>query len=494
MKNKKTRRLTALLAALALLATALTGCSAADVGYMTLYYEIAKIKTFTFSGDTSIEISPDNGYFANEGLKINLAVSGAVSLKTEDLYLDLSVKYGVNEPKTPHEFNLTIADGMLYMPVQDCFEAYAFSSRFTDGYSDKMCGDIKAALEKELPGQEYVVVDISERLREISGVDAGLPELEADGKGDKTRDLFMNSLFKMFSDFDSGITKKTADGFSIEMTTASAMGLCDDLIKYIGTNKKTIFKETLGLLKGLEKIYKDDEGIVEIVQDAAAYMQDNEQGCYELVDSLIESYDDISATAKGYLVPMFEGSYVKNTLSKKGKIYSTSFDFLLIHLGEKLLSYKGKFDFTNEAVNKKAIDAKDPADFDDVMAAAEKADKKVNHAKEVVVSWDNGSSWTDMDITRVEGYDYEYPDRIIDNGTMYLPMRLICEWFGEDVTWDAAAKKAYIERGSQKIDMTGRIENSRTFVKIRDFEKLGYLVDYQYDSYQKVHTVTIKKN
>jgi len=73
-------------------------------------------------------------------------------------------------------------------------------------------------------------------------------------------------------------------------------------------------------------------------------------------------------------------------------------------------------------------------------------------------------------------YDFHNID-----GSMYLPMRRICERFGEVVDWDAVNGKAYVVRGEEKIDMTGVIIGDKTFIKIRDFEKLGYLVDYQVD-------------
>ena len=43
------------------------------------------------------------------------------------------------------------------------------------------------------------------------------------------------------------------------------------------------------------------------------------------------------------------------------------------------------------------------------------------------------------------------------------------------------------------IDMTGKIIDSRTYIKIRDFEKLGYEVSYNYDQDWGKHSVSIKK-
>jgi hypothetical protein len=66
---------------------------------------------------------------------------------------------------------------------------------------------------------------------------------------------------------------------------------------------------------------------------------------------------------------------------------------------------------------------------------------------------------------------------IIDNYT-YLPLRQIASTFNEEVEWDAAESRAYVNRSGLKIDMTGTLINNRTFIKIRDFEKLGYKISW----------------
>lgn len=64
------------------------------------------------------------------------------------------------------------------------------------------------------------------------------------------------------------------------------------------------------------------------------------------------------------------------------------------------------------------------------------------------------------------------------SGSTYLPMRQIAEAFGEQVNWDSAAQKAYVERDRQKVYVTGKVIQGKTYIKIRDFEKLGYKVNW----------------
>jgi len=64
---------------------------------------------------------------------------------------------------------------------------------------------------------------------------------------------------------------------------------------------------------------------------------------------------------------------------------------------------------------------------------------------------------------------------LVDNYT-YLPLRLIGESLGEKIGWDQALYQAYAEQNGQRIYMTSKYFNNRAFIKIRDFERLGYTV------------------
>lgn len=72
-------------------------------------------------------------------------------------------------------------------------------------------------------------------------------------------------------------------------------------------------------------------------------------------------------------------------------------------------------------------------------------------------------------------------------GRTYLPLRMVGESLGETVGWDASAHQAYVLQNGQRINMTGIIVNSRTYIKMRDFEKLGFTVGW--NDYTRMVTV-----
>ena len=122
----------------------------------------------------------------------------------------------------------------------------------------------------------------------------------------------------------------------------------------------------------------------------------------------------------------------------------------------------------------------------------EKTENKINPAQTMQLSWYADVYDLDVDITRKSGKtDWNtQPYTIIEN-RVYLPLRYIGETFGEEVYWDNDARKAYVMRGNEKIDMTGVIVESRTMVKVRDFEKLGYKITYSLDG--DISTAVIEK-
>ena len=73
---------------------------------------------------------------------------------------------------------------------------------------------------------------------------------------------------------------------------------------------------------------------------------------------------------------------------------------------------------------------------------------------------------------------------IID-GSVYLPLRQLMENAGYEVSWDGEARKAYVTVDGKKTEMTGIIINDRTYVKVRDFEKLGATVEYNEEFYRE---------
>jgi hypothetical protein len=385
-----------------------------------------------------------------------------------------------------------MADDALYMPAKDLIDLITIGLKLEGEFSDKMVANFKAALQKELSGKDYLLLTDCHGILNKFGI-IGMSINGLSNKSAETSSIMKDSFTKMLSGLDSGMIKKATEGYTFEITPDNTLEFADRLVVHISKNKKTIFNETVKLLKALGKLYSEDETTQMIIEEALDWVENYEQEFYDAIDFITESYGDLSDYDKDYFKLMLKGSYLKHTISKSGGAYTDNFDCLINYEGEKLLSFKGKSKVTPQAVIKKEIDAKNAIGMGALEELLDKITKKVNPVQEMTITWDNGSDYVWMSIEFISGYDWDSADSNIENGTMYLPMRQICEWFGEEVFWDKKERKAYVIRGEDKIEMTGKIVNDRTLVKIRDFEKLGYTVDYEYDKAWKEHMVTIKR-
>lgn len=61
----------------------------------------------------------------------------------------------------------------------------------------------------------------------------------------------------------------------------------------------------------------------------------------------------------------------------------------------------------------------------------------------------------------------------------YFPMQLIAEKFDEDMDWDGMLQRSYVQREGKRIYMSTIKVGDTPYVKIRDFEILGYKIEYQ---------------
>ncbi|PKM93921.1 MAG: hypothetical protein CVU84_13510 [Firmicutes bacterium HGW-Firmicutes-1] len=88
------------------------------------------------------------------------------------------------------------------------------------------------------------------------------------------------------------------------------------------------------------------------------------------------------------------------------------------------------------------------------------------------------------------GFSEEIEVIMIDDYS-YLPLRKVVEMFGEKIEWDNINKVAYIVRGDVKIKVDNVIvKNSTSYIKTREFEKLGYTVGW--DGVTKTINITKK--
>lgn len=109
-------------------------------------------------------------------------------------------------------------------------------------------------------------------------------------------------------------------------------------------------------------------------------------------------------------------------------------------------------------------------------------DAKHNPVKRVEIDWVNTDISNDGFLCGISSFHQSgklasaVSDIYLIENRIYLPLRKICERSGLEVSWDGS--KAHVIVNGTNVEMDGKIINDRTFVKVRDFEKLGVKVDY----------------
>lgn len=475
------KRKISLLIAVLMLFSVLTGCSVNELGYLNLSGEINNLKQYGFKTSTQVEISKMiTGGEKNS--KIDLEISGDANI--EDLnamYLNMDIKVKVDGKGNIDPVKLIIADNTIYVSKNAITEILRLQEEFgEDEYSP-------LAVEKllqELKDTDYIVIS------EMDDVYGSVSYKEDYTVLVESAKEYLKSAFK---GFDSKLITKTSSGYTVELTAESAVTFAERLVKYISENKKLVFDETM---KYLEKIYaaieiKGIEGSVEAAEVMAEF-----EGMRESFYSAIDTASAYMETGgQKDIIEMLDRSYIKNELYKKGSVYGQNIEGELVFDSIIAGNIKSKSEMTAKTVKKNPVAGK-TITVEELENLYNVLENKYNPVETIEISW---YSWyepgdkADVSMYRADGkYVWDYQPYVIIEDRVYLPLRYIGETFGEDVQWDDASKKAYVVRGSEKIDMTGVLVDGKTMVKVRDFEKLGYKIDFVQD--EDWSMATIEKN
>jgi regulator of sigma D len=295
-------------------------------------------------------------------------------------------------------------------------------------------------------------------------------------------------LMRAFKGFDSKLVTKTTKGYAMELNSENALTFVKNLFVYLSDNKALVFDETV---KYVEEFYSNVEleGMTEEdKQEMFTELKGSRQEFYDFVDEAVVVLE--SGELDSYF-DLVKGSKIKEEVYKVGNTYSEIAEALVVFEDTNMGSIVSKTSITPKTVEKVAITG-NVISIEEVEAMYDEVENRINPILKMDLEWYLEDTEAMVTSTRLEGNtDFDFQPYIIMDGRIYLPLRYICESFGEEVSWDDSTKTAYIIRGEEKINMTGIIVDSKTMIKVRDFEKLGYKVGYQ--QVDDLSTATIEK-
>ena len=304
--------------------------------------------------------------------------------------------------------------------------------------------------------------------------------------------ITLDFVKNLFAGYSTGLVSETETGYKIEADEGDLLQLLESFADYMTSNYDVLIDASTKLYEDIAELAKK-EGKDEL----AAFI---DQMLVAFEDAVIEA-DAASAALGAEPVDLFtpeqleeakrilKGTKFVSTLDIKDGGYVTSEKLDLIMQDIILATVESVSDITPaESIALTDLSGKNVVGVSELVMNAYAAATYAEYStiEEMRITW-NGTDGTApvYGTLYMDESENEYALGLYDfhniDGSMYLPMRRICERFGETVDWDAVNGKAYVVRGEEKIDMTGRIIGDRTFIKIRDFEKLGYFVDYKVD-------------
>lgn len=475
---KKTKRIISALLVALLLITVLTGCGVNDLGYLKLSNEISNLAEYNFENELTIELSEE---LTGEDFKVDVKLNGTANLENLDsMYMDLDASIAINDIKIESPINFKIVDNKLYAPktaLAALLEVISIASEM-DEYSDY---DVQKKIIEELYNNDL------EEVEYILLMDLGTV-YSNDVTYKEISDVATNYMTKAFDGFDSKLIKKISNGYSIELNSDGILDFAENLLDYVYKNKEIVFDETI---KYLERIY-DVIDIAEVTEeDKTAFIEEIKAVRQDFYDSINVALFYIRSEEVKDTLDVIKGSKMKNDIYKEGKSYIQTSDIEIVINEIKMGKLMSNTKITPADVETIKLTG-NIMDIEEVNELYNEVEDRINPVSKMELMWFAEDTEVQIYKTRLyENIDWDFQPYTIIDGRIYLPLRYICESFGEEVEWDGVSRKAYIVRGTEKIDMTGTIIDSKTMVKVRDFEKLGYKIGYeQVDGYS---TATIEK-
>lgn len=477
MKKSNCLKAIAVLLVLAL-SLGLTGCGQAELGYIGLYKEMMNQNLFEATGSMSIQINDLPQSWRDGAGKDQLA-------KLEKVLADYSltytskvdypnnlaeVKFFIKEQTTGTEreiLSVTMKDDVCYIRIK---EAVEFAKSFNDE-------DLNKQLDELFGDAEYLSLS-NDELKQLSTVTPNAVTVQQTLDLNKQKefallwiDLLNNLATKTYDKYDSGLFEKNGNKYVLTIEAA-------DLQPFV----KTFATYTINNIEKLGPCLKTF--ISNLTEDQMARLGMNADMKLQALLGIDTMVAEVTTNRDKYLTNIntidaateefnkFQGSKLISTLEKSGTNNYQADTTLQIKYADPNKeggaldvalvaeeSYRPCAGFTVET----------PAAG--VLTMTELTEKMPTR---ISVNIDTGmyikQQGLDTKINKIEV-------KMIDDYT-YLPLRRLAEDLGETVGWDQDQEKAYVERNGERVYMTGLLINDLTFVKLRDFEKLGYTVEW----------------
>lgn len=488
-------------------AASLSGCSEAELGYLKMSSDIMnqmpQSKTvgqvqmdvdFDLLGGYVSDAYGERGIFA-EPLAIE-QMSGKKSatfdytlqadMEQMKLYLDLEMK---QEGRTYDmgDIYYSVTEG-VYISTQTVYGLYEASQILAEGYngyfySDAFAKDLKAAVSKN----QYVQVLSAEELAESAAMGGAF------GMDDAVVSLCKDA----FDGLSSGLVKEVSGGYQIQATGRDAAQLVINTLDHVVRNTDRVLNAIENYMVATAQAEGATSEDVADIREGFAGMKASKAELAGAINEFNGAVKD--AVADKNVGAVLDGFAFDSTMKKVGSGYSTTNVYTVTYRGGQALKIVAQ-----DTMQKASFTAKCPANsgtFTDLSARVAAVHEGYNPIQGVVMEWGWEATQTEARLTVERAQeapfgltgDSQDTSMVLQDNRAYLPLRAIVEALGENVTWNQEQRTAYVAVNGKNIPMKGLIKNDRSYVGVRDFEKLGYTVTYTPNNARSLKEAAIMK-
>ncbi|HWQ74855.1 MAG TPA: copper amine oxidase N-terminal domain-containing protein, partial [Syntrophomonas sp.] len=468
-----------------LLSFGLAGCNQTEKDFYNATTEVMDYKCYTMNGSMKIDLKQvpasatgnmDPFVFnilskmlSNLSLEYTQKVDYNKNLYQADIFLKES-----STKATKLLLSLRLADNILYVQGQGLFDLLPEFGGDLDYWSQTFGESKWVSMTEE---------DCREAL-ELQDYPGSLFDLNRQAQNNlMIQDLFDRFITDVLTDYQTGCVKKSGNKYVLTLTAADACRVVHSLCVYGLENSDKVdqfLNDALNNLTSeqLQALGMDEDMRAEAVSSLNEAMVDLASNKNDYLTDLEESQADWEEAAAP-----FQGSKLVYTFEKSGaKTFNDSMVLNLKTNDSESADENLDMTFTVQTATqvKSSVDVAVPPTGQVVSL------KELAATRPTCIDIDVDNNYYTLE----KGLGTKYGDleiKIIDD-SVYLPLRQVAEALDEKVVWDQQTGNIYIEKDSQQIPMTGIIEDGATFVKARDFEKLGYEVYWN----EYLRTVTIQ--
>lgn len=462
----------------------LSGCSQAENNFIDLMNESSSMKVFESQETASLKLNKLPSDLTEDNTVAAAAIQSMLSRYAIKSNVKMDANKQVSEGKivlvdtnsgAEKEFLSYVAsEGTIYVKVDDLV---ALANTIDNQ-------ELKKSLSV-LEGVQYVSISSEEMAQMFPASGKTVYNIMDIQKQQSLYQKLVNTLSKKaFDGYETGMVKEIGkDKFTLNVDKQGVLDNIKPLMVYYINNADKINTSMVGFLEGL-----DDEELAmlsltpEIRSEAVSGLSKMTDEVVANPDKYLDQVDELAAAAKEGSGIMGDKTGIKIVMEKLGEenfAQTTDFAFNMadpenagnvidMEINSKT-EVKGIDPFTVSIPETNIIS------FTDLQKKMPRTLNIDTGKKQYTVSQGFSSSSGNIDLR-------------IEKGYTYLPVRTIGEALNETVGWDSHAKQAYVVKDGKNINMAGAIYNSRAFIKIRDFEKLGYTVTWNNET--KTATIT----